>query len=101
MEVVLERYLKDNWEENPADLPLAAGAIGYFSYDYGRKFENVAGRHPQDIKIRSFITGRCSGVKVIINDDGGSSGFNPGSYVSGWEGGNFSSCDTITITLAK
>lgn len=51
MEVVLERYLKDNWEENPADLPLAAGAIGYFSYDYGRKFENVAGRHPQNIKM--------------------------------------------------
>ena len=51
MEVVLERYLKDNREENPADLPLAAGAIGYFSYDYGRKFENVAGRHPQNIKM--------------------------------------------------
>lgn len=51
--------------------------------------------------VRNFITGRCSGVKVVINNDGGSSGFNPGSYVSGWEGGNFSSCDTITITLAK
>lgn len=51
--------------------------------------------------VKSFITGRCPGVKVVINDDGGSSGFNPGSYVSGWEGGNFNSCDTITITLAK
>lgn len=51
--------------------------------------------------VRNFIIGRCSGVNVIINDDGGTSGFNPGSYVSGWEGGNFNSCDTITITLAK
>lgn len=51
--------------------------------------------------VRSFITDRCPGVKVVINNDGGSSGFNPGSYVSGWEGGNFNSCDTITIILAK
>ena len=52
-------------------------------------------------KVRELITDRCPGVNVLINDDDGSSGFNPGSYVSGWEGGNFSSCDTIEITLAK
>lgn len=50
--------------------------------------------------VKSFITGRCSGVNVQISPDS-SSGLTPGSYVSGWEGGNFNSCDTIRITLAQ
>jgi len=50
--------------------------------------------------VRNFITGKCPGVTVNISGDS-SSGFTSGSYVSGFEGGSFSSCDTISITLAK
>lgn len=36
------------WQEkNPTNLPLISGGIGYFSYDYGRKFEQIPTRHPQ------------------------------------------------------
>lgn len=50
-EEALGRYLKENQEEHSWDLPLIAGAIGYFSYDYGRKFEQIATRHPKEISI--------------------------------------------------
>lgn len=38
LEEEMKRYLQENYEENFMALPLLAGAIGYFSYDYGRKF---------------------------------------------------------------
>lgn len=41
----LSDYLKDHYEQNATDLPLIAGGIGYFSYDYGRKFENIRTQH--------------------------------------------------------
>lgn len=47
----MSRILRENREENPYDLPLQSGAIGYFSYDYGRKFENIRMRHPKKIRI--------------------------------------------------
>ena len=50
--------------------------------------------------VRNFVSGKCPGVTVNISSDS-SSGFTPGSYVGGFEGGSFSSCDTINITLAK
>ena len=50
--------------------------------------------------VRNFVSGKCPGVTVNISGDS-SSGFTPGSYVGGFEGGSFSSCDTINITLAK
>ncbi len=40
----LKRYLEENREENPTGLPLIAGAIGYFSYDYGRRTAGVPSR---------------------------------------------------------
>lgn len=43
--------LKEVYEENPTSLPLVAGAIGYFSYDYGRKFENIRTRHPKKLRM--------------------------------------------------
>lgn len=39
------------YEENKTGLPLIAGAIGYLSYDYGRKFEQIKTRHPKKIQI--------------------------------------------------
>ncbi|MDD4370284.1 MAG: aminodeoxychorismate synthase component I [Anaerostipes sp.] len=44
-EEILEIYLKENYEENKEELPMCAGGIGYFSYEYGRKFEQIKSRH--------------------------------------------------------
>lgn len=41
----LKNYLNDNIDENQSSLPIVSGAIGYLSYDYGRKNENVETRH--------------------------------------------------------
>ncbi len=50
--------------------------------------------------LRSYLQGQCPGLTVSIsgvNVDG----YDPGDYVSGFSGGTVSSCDTISITLAK
>lgn len=51
IEDALSSYLKDNKETHDLPLPLIAGAIGYFSYDYGRKFEHIATKHPKSLQI--------------------------------------------------
>ena len=51
IEEALSAYLKENKELHDLPLPLVAGAIGYFSYDYGRKFEHIATRHPKRLPI--------------------------------------------------
>lgn len=48
-------YLRTHQEENDTALPLVSGAIGYFSYDYGRKKEGVVSRHPQTLDIPDCI----------------------------------------------
>lgn len=47
----IQKYLNKYKEENPTDLPLISGALGYFSYDYGRKFEDINSRHPKKLQI--------------------------------------------------
>ena len=37
----LRRYLSDHIDKNETDLPIVSGAIGYFSYDYGRRLQGV------------------------------------------------------------
>lgn len=51
LENYLKKYLKEHYEDNETNLPLTAGAIGYFSYDYGRKFENISTRHKKEINM--------------------------------------------------
>ncbi|MDO5344818.1 MAG: aminodeoxychorismate synthase component I [Lachnospiraceae bacterium] len=51
----VRRYLKTHREENKTDLPLTSGAIGYFSYDYGRKKEGVSARYGKDVDIPDSI----------------------------------------------
>lgn len=51
----LKKFLKENKEENNFPLPLISGGIGYFSYDYGRKFENIKSRHKKDIAMPEAI----------------------------------------------
>lgn len=50
-EAEMKKCLKQYREENPTRLPLIAGAIGYFSYDYGRKFEKIETRHQKKIRM--------------------------------------------------
>lgn len=54
-ETFLKKYLKEHREENHTALPLTSGAIGYFSYDYGRKKEQVVTRHPLETDIPDSI----------------------------------------------
>ena len=50
-EKIMADCLRKHREENPTHLPLISGAVGYFSYDYGRKFEKISSRHDKDIQI--------------------------------------------------
>jgi len=54
-EEYLDRFLKENKQENKYDLPLISGGIAYFSYDYGRKFENIKTRHKKDVDIPEAV----------------------------------------------
>ncbi len=54
-ESYLKEYLKKQKEENPTFLPLVSGGIGYFSYDYGRKFENIGSRHQKQDSMPDAI----------------------------------------------
>ena len=49
-EVYLKTYLKVNKIKNPTPLPIIGGAIGYFTYDYGREKE-VPTRHEDEEKL--------------------------------------------------
>jgi para-aminobenzoate synthetase component 1 len=40
----LRDYLEQNHQDNPTELPLVAGAIGYFSYEYGRQLQGVVSK---------------------------------------------------------
>lgn len=51
IEEALSVCLKENKEIHALPLPLIAGAIGYFSYDYGRKFEHITTKHPKRLHI--------------------------------------------------
>ena len=41
-EEYLKKYLLEHKDENKSSLPMVSGAIGYFSYEYGRKLMQVA-----------------------------------------------------------
>ena len=51
----VKEYLKEHREENHTHLPIVSGAIGYFSYDYGRKKEGAASRHERNADIPECI----------------------------------------------
>lgn len=54
-EQFMRNYLKENKEENATGLPIISGAIGYFSYDYGRKKEGVKAKDPIEADIPDCI----------------------------------------------
>ncbi|MDO4616999.1 MAG: aminodeoxychorismate synthase component I [Lachnospiraceae bacterium] len=47
----MKEYLNIHREEQSSDLPLTSGAVGYFSYDYGRVKEGVTSRHKKELDI--------------------------------------------------
>ena len=59
-EAYVRRFLKENQDENETELPIVSGAVGYFSYEYGRKKEGVktqtstgsgySGLHPEFLR---------------------------------------------------
>lgn len=57
----LKNYLNEHKEYNPTDLPLISGAIGYFSYDYGKKLCGLestfdsSDENPKNIKIPDVV----------------------------------------------
>ncbi|RLK63342.1 aminodeoxychorismate synthase component I [Atopobacter sp. AH10] len=54
-EVYVKKYLQEHKEINQTHLPITSGAIGYFSYDYGRKKENVKAHCKKDVDIPDCI----------------------------------------------
>lgn len=54
-EVYVKEYLNQNKDKNDTELPIISGAIGYFSYDYGRKRSGVQSRHGEDENIPNSI----------------------------------------------
>lgn len=54
-EAFVKRYLKNNYQENDTKLPITAGAIGYFTYDYGREREGVAAKDEKEVLIPDCI----------------------------------------------
>ena len=62
----VKEYLKNHQEENPTGLPMISGAIGYFSYDYGRKKEGVKSRHEKTVDIPECIL--CFYDVLLVED---------------------------------
>lgn len=54
-ETYTKRYLEEHREENESNLPIVSGAIGYFSYEYGREKEGVQAKDPSDVEIPDCI----------------------------------------------
>ena len=51
----LREYLRDHVDRNESELPLVSGAVGYFSYDYGRKLQGVPSDEKDLVKIPDVV----------------------------------------------
>lgn len=51
----LRQYINENRIENKSDLPIVSGAIGFLSYDYGRKNENIITRHKKNVDVPEVV----------------------------------------------
>ena len=54
-EEYLRTYLKEHEDKNGTDLPLVSGAVGYFSYEYGRKLMEVASEEKDIVSIPDAV----------------------------------------------
>ena len=54
-EEYLKKYLADHKDKNNTDLPLVSGAVGYFSYEYGRKLMEVSSVNEDLVSIPDAV----------------------------------------------
>ena len=54
-EAYVKEYLENHRDENDTGLPIVSGAVGYFSYDYGREKEGVESCHKEKVDIPACI----------------------------------------------
>ena len=54
-EAYVKEYLENHRDENDTGLPIVSGAVGYFSYDYGREKEGVESSHKEKVDIPACI----------------------------------------------
>ncbi len=65
-------------DQAPGGLPLASGAIGYLSYDYGRRFERIGSHHPKELRMpdaqlvfyRNYLIEDHVNGTLFLTDDG-------------------------------
>lgn len=65
-EEYVKGFLKEHWDENETDLPMVSGAIGYFSYEYGRKKEGIGTKHERKAQIPDAVL--CFYDILIVED---------------------------------
>ena len=56
-----KKYFQKHFQPNPTSFPLICGAIGYFSYDFGRDLQNIFTRHADFYRIPN--------VKLVFYDN--------------------------------
>lgn len=54
-EAYVKRYLAQHVDRNETQLPIVSGAIGYFSYDYGREKERVKAKDKKEVEIPDCV----------------------------------------------
>lgn len=54
-EAFVKQYLREHETRNDTGLPLVSGAIGYFSYDYGREKEGIPAKDAADVEIPESV----------------------------------------------
>ena len=74
----LKVYLSEHKDKNESSLPIISGAIGYFSYDYGRERQKVVSNEDDIVKIPEavltfydfFIIEDCHKKEVYLVSNG-------------------------------
>ena len=54
-EEYLKKYLNEHVDENKSELPIVSGAVGYFSYEYGRKLMEVSSAKEDLVSIPDAV----------------------------------------------
>ncbi len=65
-EEYVKKFLKEHQDKNETDLPMVSGAIGYFSYEYGRKKEGIGTKHRRKAQIPDAVL--CFYDILIVED---------------------------------
>lgn len=54
-EAYLKKYLSEHQDQNEIEIPMVSGAIGYFSYDYGRENMEIISQQPDYYQIPEAV----------------------------------------------